>query len=75
MNYKLDHRCEHLKSPDSWTAIYTLSFWKNDKWDVQRFLDNDQQRVFRTQEEAKERNRELARNWLSLNDLDGTISE
>jgi hypothetical protein len=74
VDYKLDHQCEHLKSPAGWASVYTLSFWKDDKWTVVRFLD-DPSRVFRSRDEAKERNRELAGNWLASNDPDGRIFE
>lgn len=75
MDYKLDHKCEHLRSPNGWAAVYTLSFMKHGELQIHRFYDNDPNRVFTTQEEAKERNRELARHWLSANDPDGRIFE
>ena len=75
LDYKLDHKCEHLKSPSGWAAVYTLSFYKDGKYHVQRFLDADPGRVFPSEEEAKERNRELARHWLSSEDPDGRIFE
>jgi hypothetical protein len=75
VDYKLEHECEHLKSPKGWAAVYTLSFRNGDEWTVQRFFDAEPDRVFPSREEAEERNRELARNWLSLNDPDGRIYE
>jgi len=75
MDYKLDHKCERLKSPNGWAAVYTLSFLKDGELQIMRFSDSDLTRVFPNQEEAKERNRELARNWLASNDPDGRIFE
>ncbi len=75
VDYKLDHKCEHLKAPKGWAAVFTLSFWKDGKWHVQRFFDSDDNLVFSSKEEAKERNRELARHWLSSNDPEGRILE
>ena len=75
MDYKLEHKCELLKSPKGWAAVYTLSFLKDGRWIVQRFLDPEPTRVFPNRDEAKERNRELAKNWLSSNDPSGRISE
>jgi hypothetical protein len=55
--------------------VYTLSFLKDGALHVQQFFDSAPKRVFTSQEEAKERNRELARHWLSANDPDGRIFE
>ena len=74
MDYKLDHKCEHLKAPKGWAAIFTLSSWGADGY-VQLFLDSEKTLVFSSEEEAKERNRKLARNWLSSNDPEGRIFE
>jgi hypothetical protein len=75
MDYKLDHRCEHLKSPRGWAAVYTLSFLKDGVWYVQKFSDNNPSRMYPSEAEAKERNKELARPWLASNDPDAGISE
>jgi len=73
VDYKLEHKCELLKSPKGWAAVYTLSYLKDGKLTDQRFFDPGSDRVFSSRDEAEERNRELARNWLSLNDSDGRI--
>ncbi len=75
MDYKLEHKCEHLKSPNGWAAVYILTFFKDGQFHSVRYFDNDSNRIFSNQEEAKERNRELARHWLKLNDPDGRIYE
>jgi hypothetical protein len=90
VDHKLGHQCEHLKSPEGWAAKYTLGFWKSagqpcawcgapptadGAWHEHCFRDGDADRVFPSQDEAKERNRELARHWLSLNDPDGRSFE
>lgn len=75
MDYKLDHKCEHLKSPHGWAAAYTLSFPKDGVLRVQKFYDSDKLRVLPSEAEAKERNRELARSWLASNDPAGRIFE
>jgi len=75
VDYKLDHKCEELKSPKGWAPKFTLSHMQDGKWVVERFFDSDPRLVCRSQDEAKERNRELARNWLSSKDPEGRIFE
>jgi hypothetical protein len=72
MNYTIEHRCEQLR--DGWAACYTLGFW-NGRWNVTTFLDNDPDRFFPDRAAAEKRNRELATNWLALEDPDGAIYE
>lgn len=75
MDYKLDHKCEHLKSAHGWAAAFTLSHLRDGAWNEQRFSDPDSDRVFPTEAQAKERNRQLARRWLDENDSTGRIFE
>jgi len=75
MDYKLDHKCEHLRSPNDWAAAFTLSHLLDGVWNVQKFSDPDCERIYPTEAEAKERNRELARSWLAANDAAGRIFE
>ncbi|MDO8432759.1 MAG: hypothetical protein Q7S58_10180 [Candidatus Binatus sp.] len=75
MDYKLEHKCDRIRAPQGWTAVYTLSHMKDGTWHVHKFANDEPTRVFATEQQAKERNWELAKAWLVAEDPDGQIFE
>lgn len=72
MDYRLDHQPEPLK-PEGWVPIFWLRFWKGELLIEQEFrLDGT---VSVSQDEAKQRNREVFRRWLGLYNPEGRYEE
>jgi hypothetical protein len=72
VNYTLDHQPEQLK-PEGWVPVFWLRSSKGETHTEHEFrLDSV---VSQSRDEAKERNREVFRRWLGLNDPDGRFDE
>lgn len=72
MDYRLDHKLEHLK-PEGWVPVFWLRFSEGERHTECGFRLNGV--VSPSRDEAKERNREVFRRWLRLNDPEGRFEE
>jgi hypothetical protein len=70
--YRVEHKPEHLR-PQGWVPVFWLRFSEGEAHAEHEFrLDGV---VSPNRDEAKERNREVFRWWLWLNDPDGRFEE
>ena len=65
MNYEIEHACYQLKG-GRWIAQFHLNHLEGATLYSQQCFDPRTDLSFATEEEAKERNRELARNWRNV---------
>jgi hypothetical protein len=72
VDYRLEHRPEPL-NPEGWVPVFWLRFSKGEAHIEQEFrLDGV---AAPSRDEAKEHNREVFRQWLSLHDPEGGYEE